>query len=452
MINSLAFALMLTAVSGPAGDTAGAAPPSSTDDMIRNLQEQVRLLQGEVDTLKSQNDDAWLTQQRASEIRGLVQDVLADADTRASLLQSGAVSGYDNGFFLGSADGNYLLRIIGQLQVRAVYNRQDDSPTDDNRFGFEVRRAKIEFKGHVFDPSWQYHVELDTSRSSGTVALGENGWIQKDMGNGLLLRFGQFKPYFTREEMISSKRLQGIERSQINTQFTAGTAQGVQAAYETDKWRLAGAFIDGANTLNTSWSNEDTEFAFTGRGEYIFSGDRKTFDDDNGWRSSEGGFMVAGGVMYSKQEYGTGSGLPPPDFNNAEGEALTFTADATWKANGWSVAGAAFYRMLDVDATDLDLDQTAFVLRGGYFFQDDLEIYAMYEWGDLDIDGVENLSVITVGVSKFFNKHNLKWQSDIGYGFNAVASAWAVDSAGWRADSGDNDGQIVIRSQFQLLF
>jgi hypothetical protein len=32
----------------------------------------------------------WLTEQRAAEIRGIVTDVLADADTRSSLQGSGA--------------------------------------------------------------------------------------------------------------------------------------------------------------------------------------------------------------------------------------------------------------------------------------------------------------------------------------------------------------------------
>ena len=35
-----------------------------------------------------------------------------------------------------------------------------------------------------------------------------------------------------------------VERSQVNTQFTAGTAQGVQALYEADKWRVACDLLD----------------------------------------------------------------------------------------------------------------------------------------------------------------------------------------------------------------
>ena len=72
------------------GSPATGSPDSSSVDELRAM---VTDLQKQVDTLKSQTDENWLTQQRADQIKGLVQDVLADADTRASLLQGGAMAG-----------------------------------------------------------------------------------------------------------------------------------------------------------------------------------------------------------------------------------------------------------------------------------------------------------------------------------------------------------------------
>jgi hypothetical protein len=46
----------------------------------------------------------------------------------------------------------------------------------------------------------------------------------------------------------------------------------------------------------------------------------------------------------------------------------------------------------------------------------------------------------------------LKWQTDFGYGFDSVDSMFAQSGAGWLPDSPNEDGQIVIRSQMQLLF
>ena len=108
--------------------------------------------------------------------------------------------------------------------------------------------------------------------------------------------------------------------------------------------------------------------------------------------------------------------------------------------------------MRDADDAGLDVDQYGFFIRGGLFVMDDLELYAQYEWGDLDVDAIEELQVITLGVNKYWDKHNLKWQSDLGFAFDEVSSAWASDSSGWRADAPGEDGQIVVRTQVQLLF
>lgn len=437
-------------LSASAPGWAEAAPGGEVDE----LRSEVALLREEIARLREQSGDQWLTQKRAEEIRTLVSDVLADAEVRTSLLQSGMTAGWDKGFFIASADGNYKLQIAGQLQFRAVYNNQDGEDSDNHRFGFENRRTKVDFKGHVFDKTWQYYVEAEASRGSpGAFALAENGWIQKDLGNGFRIMAGQFKPRFLREEIISSRRLQGVERSQVNTEFSAGTAQGVQGLYEPEpgKFRITAAFIDGAGTANTAWSTEDTEFAFTGRGEVALIGNLKMLEDDIGFRDLEPALLLGGGVFWQRAEFGTGSNLPAPDSNNNELETAAFTADLTFKTGGVSVAGALIYRMLETNA-GADADQVAFVVRGGVFVTDDIELYAMYEWGDLDTTGVEDLNVATVGVTKYFAKHELKWQTDVGYAFDSVSSDWAVDSAGWRADAADEDGQLVIRSQFQLLF
>jgi hypothetical protein len=55
-------------------------------------------MEAEIARLRAEKGDDWRTQQRAKQIRDLVQDVLADADTRATLLQSGATGGWDEGF------------------------------------------------------------------------------------------------------------------------------------------------------------------------------------------------------------------------------------------------------------------------------------------------------------------------------------------------------------------
>ena len=49
---------------------------------VTDLANQIKALQAEVTQLKSQQNENWLTEERASQIRGIVQDVLADAKSR----------------------------------------------------------------------------------------------------------------------------------------------------------------------------------------------------------------------------------------------------------------------------------------------------------------------------------------------------------------------------------
>lgn len=427
-------------------------PPG--DSTVAELRDLVRNLQNQIDNLKAQHEQDWLTEQRAAEIKALVHDVLANADTRASLLQNGAVAGYDKNFFLGSADGNWLLKVAGQMQFRFVYNNQDGPGVDENRWGFENRRTKLRFFGHAVDPSWQYLILGAFERDGGTFILDE-AFITKDFGNGWKVRVGQFKPPFMREELVSSSRQLAVERSLVNEEFNQDRVQGVEASWRGDQFSIAAAFSDGfypssLGTDNTPWQLEDTEYAFTARGEFLAAGDWKTFDDFSGWRGGGNALLLGAAVHYQSDEHGTSG---PNPFNGAttEVEALHLTADASAKFDGIGLYGAVVYRNLDMAAA-ADLDQYGFVIQGSIFLTDEWEAFARYEWGDADTPGVDDLSVLTVGANRYWAKHNLKWQTDVGFGLNPVASIWSTSSAGWRTDSVGDDGQIVLRSQIQLLF
>ena len=163
-----------------AGSAFAASVDGGTDAMT-----EIASLKKEIAELKAANGDKWLTEQRETEIRAVVQDVLADADTRSSLQAAQATSGYNNGFFISSPDGNFKLQMNGQLQTRWAYNWLSNRDMNNSTgivtnpttgatsvagfnaagvskaaYGFEVRRAKLEFSGHISDPSWQYAVTL----------------------------------------------------------------------------------------------------------------------------------------------------------------------------------------------------------------------------------------------------------------------------------------------------
>ena len=168
-------------------------------------------------------------------------------------------------------------------------------------------------------------------------------------------------------------------------------------------------------------------------------------------------FRAVSAVSWQNAEFGTGNGTGF-SFNDQEVEALTLTADATIEFGGASIFGVVIYRNLDSDTLNtalgpisgVDAEQWAVVVQGGFFFTDDWEGFIRYEWSDTDISGFEDLSLLTVGVTKYFSGNQVKWTTDVGFAFENVDVA--SDITGWRADSFDEDGQLVIRSQLQLMF
>lgn len=430
------------------GIASASNPPDDVEDLRRTIEElrqQVAVipdLQRELAYVRSGQDDQWLTERRAAELRGLVQDVLADADTRASLLGSALTAGWDNGFHLASADGNNFLRIGGQLQIRFVYNNQRDSPEDDHRWGFENRRTRLLFSGHVINPSWTYDIQLAVDRDGGIMRLEDAGWIQKDLGGGLRLRAGQMKAPFMREELLSSIRMLAVERSLLNAQFTAGLVRGVMAWWGYENLRLYGMVHNRNRSGNAGWETEGSEFAASARAEWLVFGQWGNFIDYASFRDQESGLLIGAAINYSKDEHGT----PTPD----ELRNVGLTADITADFGGLNLSGVFVYRNLHNNM--FDRDQFGFLVRSGFFLTDNWELFAMYEWGDLDTPGVPDLRVLTAGVTHYWAKHRLKWTSDIGYSFNTISSEWSNAGAGWRTDSPGNDGQIVFRSQLQIMF
>ena len=202
------------------------ASPAQADDTGDEIADRLEQMQAEIERLRQDNlamrselselkddDENWLTEQRADEIRGLVADVLADADTRASLLNDGLMAGWRDGFFLASADGRFLLKLQGQMQVRYMYSFHDSSPStfpaqippDQQRHarGFENTRTRLAFRGHVFDRNLTFMVRGDFQRDRSAIPQGGglsllDAWMRYHLTDEWSIRAGQFKLPFSR--------------------------------------------------------------------------------------------------------------------------------------------------------------------------------------------------------------------------------------------------------------
>ncbi len=442
-------------------------------DTTEGVSDSARIaeLEAKVARLTASQSDSWLTEQRADEIRGLVQDVLADADTRASLLAQGITAGYDDGAHIASSDGNWLLHTNIHMQQRFIYNSRDNAAgvtTDEDRYGYENTRTKFILSGNVVNPQWIYKIEINVGTGGGTgfsglTATGDtrtgtgDAYLGYKYDDGLTILFGTMKAPLLREELVDSRYQLAVERSLLNYTFTAGRTDGIALDYMGDQFHIVGMISDGMSAGQTAWNTlegplglplgfvglgYDNEFAITGRIEWLASGNWDQFSDFTN-RDGEQGVMVGAAIHYQSSDDPINV-LPDLDIT-------VFTVDVSAEFEGANLYAAYIYSDFDLSGVG-SFSTNGFLVQGGLNFGDDWEAFARYEWADFDSDitGVEDLGLITFGVNKYIAGHNAKWTTDIGIGTDTIVAPAGI--TGTRMDSGNEDGQLVIRSQIQLVF
>ena len=413
---------------------------------------QIAELRAELASIKAQNGgEQWLTEQRATQIRGIVQDVLADSETRQSLQASGATSGYNGGFFIGSADGNNSLKINILEQIRFTYNNSTstntgakDTGTGDNdtsTWGFENKRTRMTFSGNIVDSSWTYNVSTYFAYDNNAEFAGElaNAYVNKDFGNGFSVTAGQFQFQSGVEQGTDAGNLQFIERSTVSYLFGLGYTLGMALNYASDQFRLTTTFNNGAFDANDSWGpgSPDTDASFGGRFEYKCAGTWAQFADQQSWRGEESGFLLGGGIANETNS------------TAADDSVMTWTVDGTYEFGGGNIAAAYFAR----DFGNATPDQTGYTVSGGFFVSDDMELVARYEWASSDgAPSDQDWSAMTAGMNWYFSKNTAKLNTSVGYSFNGISTFVdnEAEESNWLRD--DEDGQWTIQAQLSFSF
>ena len=446
---------------------AGADDVSALRAELEKIKASNAETQRELAEMKAENGSAWLTEQRAGEIRSVVQDVLADADSRSSLQDSGLQAGWNKNFYLASPDGNFSLKFKGQIQVRFTMNNAKEQATE---WGFENRRTKLYFEGHVVDPSWQYRIKGAFSNNSEDFHL-EESWVKKSFGDGMSLKVGAFKAPWLREELVSSSKQLTVDRSVVNEYFNQDYSKGVELAYSTDDWRASAWYGNGIGAPGigygdsdvSSWNTNATRWSVAGRLEYRIDGSWKQFKDFSSFRGEDSGIMF--GVSGMAQKFiGTG-GTNPNDrgqFNSGNGILqYGLTADVTVDFGGASLYGSLVWnRNKGWDGVGAFTDTTTTnpwgaTIQGGYFLTDDVEAFARYEYLNYDLDGAAKdgtkYNGFTLGANWFLAGKAVKFTADWSMNLNSFGTH-APSGIGWREDNGTETDQWAFRAQMQLLF
>ena len=212
---------------------------------------EIKVLQERVAALEAQQSSPR-PGPAARDVDAVVKAVVQDAERRSDPigpLLPDADGRDEDGFFLRSNDGNFLLRPVVQFQFRGVATYREDAPNgggSDTESGFEVRRMEFSVEGNAFTPKLTYEFKAITERDGGGLLL-EDAWVQYEFTKGWAVLFGQFRDPVFHEVLVSSKNLLAAERSLVNRLLGAptGFVRGVSLVTATPTRRCTRGRVPG---------------------------------------------------------------------------------------------------------------------------------------------------------------------------------------------------------------
>ena len=454
--------LSITALSFALTSIAAVGAPLTLDDLFRELEALKAIVQSQQAEIAELR--AGLVDKKAPEAGTAKASVReTETETRGALLEDPPRAGHDGKrLLISSDDKSFDLQIGGQLQVRYLYNKRKGASIDEVESGFQIRRGKVNFKGHVLDPKLTYYVQVATGHMVNDVGL-EDAVIGFRPTEALLIEAGRRKLPFLRAELNSSTRFMAVERATVTEFFTLNRAEGLWFNYKPNSSLKTTVVIsDGSNSGNigggasgnNDFDKDRSDFAITARADWKLAGNFGQMEDFAAWKGEPPAGFIGAAIHYEAGETGDDS-----SSNNAD--YLAYTLDGSIEYNGFQVFGAFMGGHVAFNDGRKDLDHFGFLLQSSYMVVPD-KFEPFVRWEMTDIDGqADKISLITLGFNRYLKKHNAKFVLDVVYAFDPLIPAlnnkpFGADGVsgglGLRADEGSNDGQFALRSMFQFVF
>lgn len=290
MLSALAVQLALATATWAGTPTTSTAPAAAgatatQSDTVAQLQKEIESLKAAVNTLKAHEDSAWMAKQRAAEVRAIVESTLQKSKKESQYLDNPIQAGYDNGFFIQTANKNFSFHFNGYFQYR--YDFGSYQPVNQGAYshlpagdhldptsvpggsanGFGFRYARLIFSGNVFSPRLTYFIQSDFAGGNGTTNSGY--FSEKDLfvayrfKKWLQVKAGSFLVPFTHVEYISSG-LEMVDFNSVEWPFDPARAMGVsvygdivpnQVNYEVNVNNGANTQGNGIASNNVSLDN-----------------------------------------------------------------------------------------------------------------------------------------------------------------------------------------------------
>lgn len=344
------------------------------------------------------------------------ETIVAENDTAMDLyLFKHNLEGYDRptpkasspAFTVGWKDGKTTIEsksarldISNRMQVRFT---QEMPESGDDRGSFRLRRMRTKFDGWAYTKDLTYELQFDTAAETNLL---QDANVNYDFTKGqklFMLKAGQYKVPFGRQQLTSSGSQQFVDRSIASDEYARGRDIGVQAwgtpANGRLDWRV-GIFNGNGRTVSR---NDNDKFQYNARLTWQPFGDLKYSEGD--FESTTTPLLAIAGQYESNDRHEATAG------NDIDREIVG--GDVVFKYKGLS-AYAEIYLGNSAPETGAEFDNSGFTAQVGYFIvPQKLEVAARYSELDPNDDVDDNEREETgVALGYFFNKHNHKLQAD----------------------------------------
>ena len=424
---------------------------------IDSLERRNKSLEGQVSELKAIEGEKWLSQERADQIRSVVADVIADADSRASLRQDAMTAGWNDGFFLASPDGRFRLQVNGLIQPRFMWSHISGTPNTsytvpdqlENRYGFDSNYNELTFKGHIFSPAVEYMVKTNVAMGD-TYQLGTqpnavtnnlnagpttgqmyllDAWARISFTDEISLRVGQYRSPYAREQLVTEQNQMAVSRTGVVRNYGLWYTQGIELQSQGDDFRtnisldnggssnLAGtsANLIGQQPLDAPWYTQQVSYSVTTRIEWKPFGAWKDFTSFTSPMGDQQGMLL--GFAYHRQASSPNqmSQNPPATDTLPANTWDAWTMDWQWNMGGASLFASAFYNYVqspsgyfystDPTTSNITLlngstgpiNAYGIVLQPAIYFLPKWEWYTRYEYGYIDLGNTSALTSTNSG-------------------------------------------------------
>jgi phosphate-selective porin OprO and OprP len=362
--------------------------------------------------------------------------ILTSHSVHCAESNGGSVEFGSKGIVFRTADTSSEVKMQFRLQAWSTYNTVSMEDLSASYLDGLIRRARLKFGGHLFDPSIEFKIELGFSRSDISFGSPDHPNLILDAigywrpTKDLRLGFGQTKLPGNRQRVVSSSEMEFPDRTIVNGAFNIDRDGGFFAFWTPIKGsvvvNLAGALTTGEGRNQPAY--DSSGLAYTGRVELLPFGafhDKGDYIEGDLYREPTPKVSLGFTGHYNDRMGRTRGQLGNYLFQNRSSTVLY--ADGLLKWSGLAVYAEWAQRLSDDPITynsDSSRTRSVFVGTGymgqvSYTFPNMLSIAGRVGYVDAgdELKGVsdyESSTEFASCISYYINEHRIKLQFEIG--------------------------------------